>query len=90
MFPNICKTDQLVSVLRTDNGGEYEDTTFQSCLRKKGIHHETSAPRTLQHNGVAEGDNSSNIVQPARTFLYANRALPLELWLRLFTELFMF
>jgi transposase InsO family protein len=57
MFPSICKTDQLVSVLRTDNGGEYEDTTFQSCLRKKGIHHETSAPRTLQHNGVAEGDN---------------------------------
>ena len=73
------ETGQLVCILRTDNGGEYEDTTFQSWLRKKGIRHETSAPRTPQQNGDAERDNRT-IVEAARTYLYANRAFPLELW----------
>ena len=52
---------------------------FQTWLRKKGIRHETSAPRTPQQNGVAERDNRT-IVEAARTYLYANRSLPLELW----------
>lgn len=52
---------------------------FQSWLRKKGVRHETSAPHTPQQNGVAERDNRT-IVEAARTYLYANRAFPLELW----------
>ena len=47
-------TGRRVKCLRTDNGGEYTSLEFQSYLKKEGIVHELTVPRTPQQNGVAE------------------------------------
>ena len=46
-----------IKTLRTDNGGEYMSAEFQSFLREKGIHHETTVPYSPQQNGIAERMN---------------------------------
>jgi transposase InsO family protein len=74
-----AQTGQLVSVLRSDNGGEYENHELQAWLRKKGIRHETSVRLTSQQNGVAERDNLT-LMEGARTLIHSNRNLPLTLW----------
>nr|GEW10857.1 hypothetical protein [Tanacetum cinerariifolium] len=43
--------NDLVKTLRTDRGGEYYDPLFSQSV---GIIYETTAPYTLQQNGVAE------------------------------------
>ena len=40
-------------VIRTDNGGEFQET-FQSLLAELGIKHERTPPYTPQYNGVTE------------------------------------
>jgi len=74
-----AQTGQLVAVLRSDNGGEYEGNEFQAWLKKKGIRHETTVRYTPQQNGISERDNRT-IVEGARTILYSNTSLPLMLW----------
>jgi len=73
------QTGQLVTVLRSDNGGEYESSSFKAWLRKKGIRHETSVRYTPQQNGVSERDNRT-LMEAARTLIHSNKALPLSLW----------
>ncbi|GJV30569.1 putative reverse transcriptase domain-containing protein [Tanacetum coccineum] len=46
--------NDLIKTLRTDKGGEYYDHVFFQYV---GIIHETTAPYTLQQNGVAERKN---------------------------------
>ena len=43
-----------LKTLRTDNGGEFTATQFEDFLRKEGIRHERTIPKTPQQNGVAE------------------------------------
>ena len=43
-----------VKTLRSDNGGEYLSDEFQAYLKKEGIEHELTVPRTPEQNGVAE------------------------------------
>lgn len=74
-----AQTGQLVAVLRSDNGGEYENNELQIWLRKWGIRHETSVRHTPQQNGVSERDNRT-IMEGARTLLQSNKCLPLTLW----------
>lgn len=52
--------------------------TSKRELLKKGIRAETSAPHTLEQNGVSERANRM-IVEGARFLLHAKH-LPLELW----------
>ncbi|KAK2366240.1 putative mitochondrial protein [Trifolium repens] len=51
------KTGLKVKKLRTDNGGEYEDTRFKKFCYEHGIRMERTVPGTPQHNGVAERMN---------------------------------
>lgn len=46
-----------INRIRSDHGGEFENHRFQKYCEKHGIHHEFSAPKTLQQNGVAERKN---------------------------------
>jgi len=43
--------------IRTDNGGEYIGKEFTDACTQMGIIHETTAPYTSEHNGIAERYN---------------------------------
>lgn len=49
--------NKTIKVLRSDRGGEYFSTEFDSFCEEHGIIHECSAPRTPQQNGLAERKN---------------------------------
>ena len=72
------ETGQFVRTLRSDNGGEYYNSSFVEWLSRKGIRHESSAPHTPEQNGVSERANRT-IVEGGRCVLYAQH-IPLELW----------
>ncbi len=65
VFNKFCEWKSLVvnlsghklKVFRTDNGGEYTSNEFEEYLRKDGIKHEYSIPKTPQQNGVSERMN---------------------------------
>ena len=45
---------KVVKVLRSDNGGEYKSNDFDDLLKKNGIKHETTVPKTPDQNGRIE------------------------------------
>ena len=51
------ETGVKIKKLRSDNGGEYEDTTFKTFCYEHGIKMERTVLGTPQHNGVAERMN---------------------------------
>ena len=57
-----------MKVLRTDNGGEYTSTRFEEFLRREGIRHERTVPKTPEQNGVAERMNRT-LVETVRSML---------------------
>ena len=67
-----------IKVFRTDNGGEYTSTEFESLLRKEGIKHEYTIPKTPQQNGVSERMNRT-LVEAVRSML-ADSRLPHKFW----------
>ncbi len=50
-------TGKPVKIRRSDNGGEYSLTEFESFLKKNGIVHQLSVPYNPAQNGVAERIN---------------------------------
>jgi len=46
-----------VKHIRTDNGGEYTGSDFESLCGELGIIHETTSPYTPEHNSIAERYN---------------------------------
>ena len=71
-------TNQKLKALRTDNGGEYLSTEFQTFLRKEGVRHELTVPKTPEQNGVAERMNRT-LVESVRAML-ADARLPHRFW----------
>ncbi|KAL1939017.1 hypothetical protein VTO73DRAFT_10277 [Trametes versicolor] len=69
--------EQLVT-LRADNGGEYVNKQFADFCSGRGIHLETTSPRTPEQNGIAERQNLS-VFNRVRTVLIDSH-LPLNLW----------
>ena len=67
-----------VKRLRSDCGGEYTSTQLQNILNKRGILHQTTAPHTPEHNGVAERKNRT-LVEMATAMLLEFH-LPPYLW----------
>jgi len=43
--------------VRSDHGGEFENSSFKSFFEENGISHNFSCPRTPQQNGVVERNN---------------------------------
>ncbi len=57
-----------LKTLRTDNGGEYTSREFTAYLKKEGVRHEFTVPKTPQQNGVAERMNRT-LVEMVRSML---------------------
>ena len=71
-------TDKKLKSLRSDNGGEYISTEFEDYLKKEGIAHQSSVPKTPEQNGVAERKNRT-IVEAIRSLL-SDSNLPKSFW----------
>ncbi len=67
-----------IKYFHTDGGGEYCGTEFEKVLMDLGIVHKTTAPYTLEHNGVAEQKNRS-LLSAARCMMY-HSGLELRFW----------
>ncbi|KAJ9535609.1 hypothetical protein OSB04_un001255 [Centaurea solstitialis] len=67
-----------VKVIRSDNGTEFKNSDINSFCDDKGIEKQYSAPRTPQHNGVAEWRNRT-LIEAARSLL-ADSKLPITFW----------
>ena len=65
-----------VKVLRTDNGGEYTSRDFEAYMKKEGIRHEVTIPKTPEQNGVAERMNRT-LVEMTRSML---QDMPRTFW----------
>ncbi|KAG9459211.1 hypothetical protein H6P81_003719 [Aristolochia fimbriata] len=72
------ETIQKIMRLRSDHGKEFENKDFAEFCDKRGIHHEFSAPKTPQQNGVVERKNRT-LQEMARVMLLS-KGLPKKLW----------
>jgi transposase InsO family protein len=61
------KSINIISI-RSDHGGEFENSQFELFLDEKGISHNFSCPRTPQQNGVVERKNRT-LQEMARTMI---------------------
>ena len=64
--------------MRSDHGGEFENSEFENFCEENGLKHEFSAPRTPQQNGVVERKNRT-LQECARTLLNSS-GLPKHFW----------
>ena len=71
-------TGHRVKVLRSDNGGEYTSNEFEGYLKKEGIKHEYTIPKTLEQNGVSQRMNRT-LVEKVRPMLTDSK-LPQQFW----------
>ena len=71
-------TGWKLKTLCTDNGGEYTSAEFTMYLKKEGVHHEFTVPKTPQQNGVAERTNRT-LVEAVYSML-SDTKLPKRLW----------
>ena len=71
-------TNQKLKALRTGSGGEYMSTEFQTYLKKEGVRHELTVPKTPEQNGVAERMNRT-LVKGVRAML-ADARVPHRFW----------
>ena len=69
-------TGQKVKTLRTDNGGEYTSKQFDTYLKKEGVRHELTIPKTPEQNGVAERMNRT-LIEMTRAMIYE---MPHKFW----------
>ena len=61
-------TGWKLKTLHTDNGGEYTSAEFTMYLKKEGVRHEFTVPKTPQQNGLAERMNRT-LVEAVRSML---------------------
>ena len=71
-------TGRKLKVLRTDNGSEYTSAEFEAYMKKEGVRHELTVPKTPEQNGVAEWMNRT-LVETTRSML-ADSKLPQMFW----------
>ena len=67
-------------ILRSDNGAEYTNKSFNQFCTNNKIKREYTVPETLEQNGVAERHNRT-VVETARSLLIESK-LPKSYWLR--------
>ena len=71
-------TGHKVKILRSDNGGEYTSNKFEDYLKKEGIRHKYTIPKTPEQNGVSERMNRT-LVEKLRSMLIDSK-LPQRFW----------
>ncbi|CAL9098094.1 unnamed protein product, partial [Musa textilis] len=49
----------MISSIRSDHGGEFQNHDFQNFCEINGYNHNISTPRNPQQNGVVERKNRS-------------------------------
>lgn len=67
-----------LQIVRSDNGGEYDNAQFHRYFQEHGLHHQTSCSQTPQQNGIAERKNM-HILEITRTLLIAAH-VPKHFW----------
>ena len=67
-----------ITSIRSDHGGEFQNSFFEEFCKEHEISHNFSAPRTPQQNGVVERKNRS-LVELARTML-SDSNIPKYFW----------
>ncbi|OJT09466.1 Retrovirus-related Pol polyprotein from transposon TNT 1-94, partial [Trametes pubescens] len=72
------QTGKELKILRTDNGGEFINKTWEAYTRKTGLHHEPTTPKNPEQNGLSERGHRT-IGERTRTML-ADSRLPEYLW----------
>ena len=70
--------EKKIKILRSDIGGEYTSNEFEMFLKKEGILHQKTVPKTPEQNGVAERYNRT-IVEAVRSMLSAS-GLSKQFW----------
>ena len=71
-------TGHKVKVLRSVNEGEYTSNEFEGYLKKEGIKHKYTIPKTPEQNGVSERMNRT-LVEKVRSMLRDSK-LPQQFW----------
>jgi len=49
-----CQLSAKFCVFQSDEGGDFVDRDFLQFLATKGIHHQSTCPKTPEQNGKAE------------------------------------
>ena len=76
-FHTMIKTQfsAKLQILRSNNGGEYDNKELQECFQACGLYHEIICSQTPQQNGVAEKKNK-HILETTWALLKAANAPP--------------
>ncbi|SPO27395.1 uncharacterized protein UTRI_10512 [Ustilago trichophora] len=72
------RTGKKLSMLLSDNGGEFVNKEMDDYMRRRGIVHRRTAPYTPQQNGIAERMNRT-VMDMVRCMLYES-GLPGQFW----------
>ena len=83
VFEAFCKMVEnekksAILKIRSDHGGEFENSLFENFCSLNGYFHNFSAPRTPQQNGVVERKNRT-LQEMARTMIH-DYSLPRSFW----------
>ncbi|KAK8933421.1 hypothetical protein KSP39_PZI015880 [Platanthera zijinensis] len=70
--------NQKIKSFRTDRGGEFTSSQFQTFCRENGIRRQLTAPYSLQQNGAVERRNRT-VAEMGRIMLL-HKNLPKEFW----------
>ncbi|KAM1171421.1 hypothetical protein ACFX2G_022146 [Malus domestica] len=71
-----------IKILRSDSGGEFTSSEFNSFLARNGISHQYSCPHTPEQNGCVERKHR-HLTETARTLLVSSR-VPHKFWVEAF------
>jgi transposase InsO family protein len=77
-IPFIKRLGGCMKVFKSDNGGEFVNTTLLEALEKEGIHVEHTSLHSPHQNGVSERTNRT-VIEIAFTIMYAANT-PIKLW----------
>ncbi|XP_035838498.1 uncharacterized protein LOC110908724 isoform X1 [Helianthus annuus] len=67
-----------IQILRSDNGGEYVNTSMKQFIQEKGMIHQTTCPKHPEQNGVVERKNGI-LVEMARALMLESK-VPKSFW----------
>ena len=78
-----CQFNAKICVFQSDEGGEFTDRAFLQFLAMKGIHHQSTCPKTPEQNGKAERKHQ-NITELRLTMMF-HAHLPPRFWIDCFS-----